>query len=171
MRWILRWIFVWNAPQSPHFLQKFTAFSTFLTKIHPQTSTRVKSERAPAIWQTNREFKKVGECSEMSVFDIFHRTDSLVSLHTFFLGNKHFLETFWPKTVSFSRKFLERHIICAIFHIQNSIFVFYCVAAKIICQSWLIIVSKLNKDFKSRGRISDLIHGEMAPIVPRSFQN
>ena len=30
-----------HSPQSPNFLQKFTAISAFLTKIHPKTSTRV----------------------------------------------------------------------------------------------------------------------------------
>ena len=50
---VWRWIFVRNAgnavkyfvspysPQLPHFLQKITAFTAFLTKIYPKTSTRV----------------------------------------------------------------------------------------------------------------------------------
>ena len=36
-----RIFFSLHSPQSPHFLQKFTEFTAFLTKIHPKTSTRV----------------------------------------------------------------------------------------------------------------------------------
>ena len=46
---LMRWIFVRYAvkcceissPHSLHFLQKLTAFTAFLTKIYPKTSTRV----------------------------------------------------------------------------------------------------------------------------------
>ena len=39
-----------HSPQSPHFLQKFTAFTAFLTQIHPKTSTRV-------IWCANIHYR------------------------------------------------------------------------------------------------------------------
>ena len=37
----MKCLFSPHSPQSPHFLQKFTAFTAFLTKIYPKTSTRV----------------------------------------------------------------------------------------------------------------------------------
>ena len=36
----MNYFFSPHSPQSPHFLRKFTAFTAFLTKIHPKTSTR-----------------------------------------------------------------------------------------------------------------------------------
>ena len=42
MRWnAVKYLFSPHSPQSPHFLQKFTAFTAFVTKIYPKTSTRV----------------------------------------------------------------------------------------------------------------------------------
>ena len=43
MRWnALKYLFSPHSPQSPHFLQKFTTFTAFPTKIYPKTSTREK---------------------------------------------------------------------------------------------------------------------------------
>ena len=44
MRWkAVKYFFSPHSPQSPHFLRKFTAFTAFLTKIYPKTSTRASN--------------------------------------------------------------------------------------------------------------------------------
>ena len=57
MRWkAVNYFFSPHSPQSPHFLRKFTAFTAFLTKIYPKTSTRVKKfeNEIAIVWINSR---------------------------------------------------------------------------------------------------------------------